>query len=58
MQEHIVNMIPDSYEQEENKKQIPIHKNIGKPDERTNTQTHYRRISRKPDRLTYHLFIE
>ena len=57
MQEYIVNRIPVSSEQEENQKQIPIHKNIDKLDERTNTQTHYRRINRKLDRLTYHLFI-
>ena len=54
MQEHIVNRILASCENEENKKQIPIHKNIGKLDERTNTQSCYGRISRKPDILTYH----
>ena len=35
MQEHRVNRIPASCEQEENQKQISIHKNIGKLDERT-----------------------
>ena len=50
MQKHIVNRIQASCEQEE----IPSHKNQGKPDERINTQTHYGRISRKLDRLTYH----
>ena len=54
MQTHLVNRIPARCEQEENEKQIPIHKNIGKLDERTNTQTPYGRISRKLDRLTYH----
>ena len=48
MQEHIVNRIPASCEQEENQKQIPIHRNIGKPDERAITQ------SKKCNRLTYH----
>ena len=54
MQDHIVIRIPASHEQEGNQKQLPTHKNIDKLDERTNTQTHYGRISRKPDRLTYH----
>ena len=53
MQEHIENRIPASSEQEE----IPSHKNKGNLDERINTQTHYGRISRKPNRLTYHQFI-
>ena len=30
MQKHIVNRIPASYEQEENQKKIPMHKNKGK----------------------------
>ena len=54
MQEHTANMIPASCEQEENMKQIAIHRNRDKLDENTNTVTCYGRISRKPDRLTYH----
>ena len=54
MQEHIVNRIPASCEQEENPKQIPIHSNRAKSDENTNIQTCYGRISRKLHRLTYH----
>ena len=55
MQEYIVNRIPTSCEQEENQKPIPINKNIGKLDDRTNTWTHYGRISRKPDRFNIQL---
>ena len=39
MQEHIVNRIPTGCEQEESEKQIPTHKNIGKLDDKSNTQT-------------------
>ena len=50
VQEHIKNRTPASCEQDK----IPSHKNEGKLDERINTETQYGRISRKPDRLTYH----
>ena len=49
MQEQIVNRIPASCEQEENPKQVPLHRNIDEPDESTNTQTCYERVSRKAD---------
>ena len=51
-QEPIINRIPASFEQEENLKQIPTHKNISKLVERTNIQTCYGQINRKLDRLT------
>ena len=54
IQEHIINRIPASCEQEEDQKQIPVHTKIGKLDERTNIQTCYGRIRRKLDQLTYH----
>ena len=54
MQDHIENRKLASSEQEENNKQIPMHKNTGKLDERTNTQTCSGRKGRKLDRLTYH----
>ena len=50
MQQQIENMIPASCEQ----KEISSHTNKGKLDERINTQTHYGRISRKLNWLTYH----
>ena len=54
MKEYIINRIPASCEQEENQKQIPIHRNREKPEENTKTQTHYGRVSRKLDSLTYY----
>ena len=50
MQEHKDNRIPASCKQEE----IQLHKNKGKLHEGINTENHYGRISRNPDRLTYH----
>ena len=49
-----VNWIPANSEQEENLKHIQVHRNRGKPDENTNTYTHYEQIFKKPNRLTYH----
>ena len=42
------------WEQTENLKQTTTNRNIDKPDESINTWTYYDRLSRKPDRLTYH----
>ena len=53
MQEHIVNQTPLNHKQEENQKHIPVHQNRDKPDQNTNTQTYYRIVIKKLDRLTY-----
>ena len=39
MQVHVVNWIPANGEQKENPKHIPVHRNIDKQDENTNTCT-------------------
>ena len=53
-QGYSINNVPNNQEQTGNIKQTPTNGNIDKPDKSINTWTHYGRLSRKLDRLTYH----
>ena len=53
-QGHTKNNTPNNQEHKGIIEKTPTNAQIDKTDENINTQTHYGRISRKPDRLTYH----
>ena len=53
-QGHTINITSNNHEQKRIIEETPTNGHIDKLDESINIQTHYGRMSRKLDRLTYH----